>query len=155
MRAREEVRSPPKSTPWVNRAMSRLLRSPLSRLVDRGIVLLTVYGRNTGHPYTFPVQYVQQGEVLWVYVGHGEQKTWWRNLTDDGPVEVLLRKRLRTGRGLALAHDAAPEAVEEGLRRYADRFPGAARRLRIPTVDDETIARAAARTVIVRITLEE
>jgi len=153
MRTDERVRTPPKSPPWLNRTMSRLLLSPLSRLVDRGILLLTVFGRRTGHPYTFPVQYVREGEVLWIYVGDPGEKTWWRNLVPEGRVEVLLRRRLRNGRGLALSHDAAPEAVEEGLRRYVDRFPGTARRLRIPTEDD-AIAPTAAGTIIVRVTLE-
>lgn len=155
MRAREESRTPPKSTPWINRLMSRLLRSPLSCLVDRGILLLKVFGRRTGRPYTFPVQYVQDREVLWVYVGDGESKTWWRNLSEEGPVEVLLHRRLRNGQALALSHDVAPEAVEEGLRRYIERFPGTARHLRIPTGDDQAIARAAAGTIIVRIRPEE
>jgi hypothetical protein len=51
--------------PRLNRAMSRLVRSPFSRLVDRSILLLTMCGRRSGQPYTFPVQYVQRGEVVW------------------------------------------------------------------------------------------
>lgn len=80
----EQVRTPPKTPEWLNRFMSGILRSPFSRLVDRGIMLLTVFGRRTGDPYSFPVQYVEDGDSLWVLSGSGEEKTWWRNLMRGG-----------------------------------------------------------------------
>ena len=140
--------------PLLNRAMSRLVRSRFSRLVDRNILLLTVFGRRTGQPYTFPVQYVQRGEVLWVFVGSSEEKTWWRNLVQEAPVQVLLRGRVRTGRSAAYTYDRRPDVVADGLRRYVRRFPGTAKRLGMPPGDDEAFAHAAARSTVVRIHLE-
>lgn len=150
----EHVKGPPKTPPWLNRFMSRLLRSLFSRIVDRGIMLLTVHGRRTGHAYTFPVQYAKEGETLWVMSGGGEEKTWWRNLVGGGPVEVLLRRRVRTGRGVTFTHREQPEIVEQGLRRYIERFPGMAKRLGLPPGDRAAFARTAEETVIVRIQLE-
>lgn len=140
--------------PWLNRAMSRLVQSPLSRLVDRSILLLTVSGRRTGQPYTFPVQYVQRGDVLWVYVGNSEKKSWWRNLEQEARVQVQLRGQERTGRGVAYSHDRQPDVVADGLRRYVHRFPRTAKRLGIPPGDDEALAQAVARSTIVQIHLE-
>lgn len=140
--------------PWLNRAMHRLLRSPFSRLVDGTIMALTIHGRRTGRPYTFPVQYVQRGDVLWVYVGSSDEKTWWRNLERESQVRVLLRGRMRHGRAIAYTHDRDPSVVEEGLRQWVDRFPGIAMRLGIPPGDDEPFAAAALRTTIVQVRLE-
>jgi hypothetical protein len=142
-----------KRTPELNRVMSRIIRSPLSRLVDRGVMLVTVSGRRSGRPYTLPVQYAQDGDVLWILVGASEQKTWWRNLIGGGRVEVVLRRRVRTGHGRAHTYSEQPEVVEEGLRRYVERFPGTARFLRVR--DEQGFARVAARSVVVRIQLQD
>lgn len=134
-----------------NRAFAVILRSPLSRLVDPAVMLLTVYGRRTGRPYTFPVQYARDGDVLWVYVGDGGKKTWWRNLEPEAPVRMLLRRQVRAGRGLALRPEDQRTAVEEGLRRYAERFPRTTRLMGVRAGDDASLARTAARTTMVRI----
>jgi deazaflavin-dependent oxidoreductase (nitroreductase family) len=144
-----------KRPPLLNRAMSRIIRSPVSWLVDRGVMLVTVYGRRSGKPYTLPVQYVKDGDVVWVLVGNSEQKTWWRNLRDEAPVEVVLRHRVRHGRGRAHTFDQHPETVEEGLRRYRERFRGMARALGIRAGDERSFTRVAARVVLVRILLED
>lgn len=138
-------------TPWVNRILVRLLRSPLSRLVDGGLMLLTVTGRRTGRTFTFPVQYVADGRALWVYAGGGDAKIWWRNLVGGADVEVLLRRRVYPATAIALTQAEAPELVEEGLRRYVDRFPATGRRLGIGSGDRLVFEQTAANTVIVRI----
>jgi deazaflavin-dependent oxidoreductase (nitroreductase family) len=143
------------STPWVNRILVRLLRSPLSGLVDRGLILLTVTGRHTGRSYTFPVQYVEDGRVLWVYAGGSDAKTWWRNLVGGADVEVLLGRRVRSATAIALTQPDAPELVEEGLRRYVARFPTTSRRLGITSGDGSAVEQTAADTVIVRIELND
>jgi deazaflavin-dependent oxidoreductase (nitroreductase family) len=135
--------------------MAWLLRSRLSRLVDRGLMLLTVTGRHSGRAYTLPVQYVRDGPVLWVYVGSEATKTWWRNLTGGGDVEVLLRRQVHAGVARALLPAKDPRAVADGLRRYVDRFPGTAKRLGLPAGDTAALSEAAARSVVVRVTLNE
>jgi deazaflavin-dependent oxidoreductase (nitroreductase family) len=151
-----EVRTPPKPPPAVNRMMVRLLRSPLSRVVDRGILLLTVFGQRTGRPYTFPVQYVEADDrTLWVMSGAGAEKTWWRNLIGGAPVEVLLRRRRHRGRAVAFTYGGHPAIVEAELARYVERFGGMAKRLGITAEDEESLQRAAAATVMVRIKLDD
>lgn len=140
-------------TPWVNRILMRLLRSPLSRLVDGGLMLLTVTGRRTGRTFTFPVQYVEDGRVLWVYAGGSDAKTWWRNLVNGADVEVLLRRRVYPATAIAVTLAEALELVEDGLRRYVDRFPATSRRLGIATGDSLAFEQTGADTVIVRIEL--
>lgn len=135
--------------PWLNRAMGRLVRSRLSRLVDRSILLLTVFGRRTGQPYTFPVQYVQRGQLVWVYVGRRDDKTWWRNLEQEARVQVLLRGQIRHGRGVAYSYDRRPDVVEDGLRQWAHTFPRIAKRLGIAAGEEETLANVAVRSTIV------
>jgi deazaflavin-dependent oxidoreductase (nitroreductase family) len=149
-----ETRPPKVPPPWVNRTMTALLRSPLSRLVDRGIALLTVYGRRTGRAYTFPVQYAEEDGNLWLISGAGAEKTWWRNLVGGARVELLLRRRRRTGHAIAYTHAEHPQTVEEGLRRYVARFPGMARRLGI-TDDADSLAAAAVDNVVVRVDLDD
>lgn len=145
---------PPKRPPLLNRAMRRILRSRLSRLVDRGVMLVTVSGRHTGRPYTLPVQYVEDGDVVWILVGASHHKTWWRNLVDGGRVDLVMRGHLRQGRGQAHTFDQHPAVVKEGLHRYAQRFPFMARGLGVRNGDEDSLARAAARTAVVRIHLD-
>jgi deazaflavin-dependent oxidoreductase (nitroreductase family) len=145
-----------RKTPWVNRVIAGVLRSPLSRLVDRSIMLLTVVGRHSGRRYTFPVQYVEDGPGLWVFTGvDPTAKTWWRNLVGGGDVEIQLRGRARTGRAVAYLTNQHPEVVQEGLSRYVDRFPSTASRLGISASDEGRSSETAERTVIVRIDLDD
>jgi hypothetical protein len=131
--------------------MIRVLRSPFSRLVDRGLMLVTVSGRHSGRPYTLPVQYVQDGRTLWVYAG-GAGKTWWRNLIGGADIFVLLRRRTYVGWATAHTADTGRDIVQEGLRRYVDRFPRLAQRL---SITPDRRDRAISDTVMVRISLDD
>ena len=74
---------------WLNRVMKFVLRSPLHRVVSNQIMLLTFTGRKSGKIYTIPVSYTQQGDTLYMFTNH----IWWKNLTEDVPVTLLLRGR--------------------------------------------------------------
>jgi deazaflavin-dependent oxidoreductase (nitroreductase family) len=145
-------RPPPKVPPSVNATMRWILRSPISRLVDRGIVLLTVTGRRTGRRFSFPVQYVEVGDTLWIMSGAGPEKTWWRNLVGGAPIRVLLRRHPYEGVAEVATYDVDPATVEEGVRRYAARFPRFARKLGID--QPEAFEAHARNSVIVRIDLD-
>ncbi len=138
-----------------DRMTARVLRSPASGLVDRALMLLTVRGRRTGREYTFPVQYAEDGAVLWVLPGHPETKTWWRNLVE--PARVGLRLRGQDLGGTARAFDGARDSliVEAGLRAYLDRFPRAARQLGVcpdgGVIDPRLLHETVAHTVLVRV----
>jgi deazaflavin-dependent oxidoreductase (nitroreductase family) len=155
MGSADGVETPRQPPGWLNGAMVRVLRSPFSRVLDRGIALLTVVGRRTGRRYTFPVQYVQDGQVLWIVSGARDAKTWWRNLVGGARVEVLLRRRLRRARGEAFTPEADPRAVEQGVRMYVRRFPRTAKRLGVSPGDSTALARFAERTSVVRLRLDD
>lgn len=74
-----------------------LLRSPLHRLLDGGLMLLTVTGRRTGRRYTIPVGYQRDGDVLYVLVSKARRKQWWRNFRTPAPLDVEVRGERRRG----------------------------------------------------------
>lgn len=138
-----------------DRITAGVLRSPASGLLDRALLLLTVRGRLTGREYTFPVQYAEDGAVLWVLPGQPATKTWWRNLREPARVGLRLRGRDLQGTARALVGARDPLLVEAGLRVYLQRFPRAARRLGADDghggVDPRRLHRVAADTVLVRV----
>ena len=145
------ARSPAKPPAWLNAIMRGLLRSPLSRLVDRGIMPLSVTGRRTGRRYTFPVQYVQDSRTLWVMSSGSNDKLWWRNLVEGAPVDMVLRRRPLKGHAHAVTYAADPSVVKAGLRRYMDRFPSFAKRFGLADADPAAFDGFARGTVMVRI----
>ena len=147
-RARESINVPP----WVNRTMSWILRSPFRRFVDGSILLLTVTGTHTGRRYTFPVQYIEEGDDLWVMTGHASEKRWWKNLRSPARVEIVLRGRTVPATAVAITRETDPETVDAGVGRYVERFPKMAEKVGLPADDTATTAMTAADTVMVRIT---
>jgi deazaflavin-dependent oxidoreductase (nitroreductase family) len=114
--------------------------------------LLTVTGTRSGRRYSFPVQYIEEGDDLWVMTGHASEKRWWKNLRSPAPVEIVLRGRTVPAMAMAVTREADPETVDAGVRRYVERFPKTAEKVGLPTDDPATAARTAADTVMVRIT---
>jgi hypothetical protein len=111
---------------WLNRlvnpAVRGLLRSPAHRLVSGSLLLLSYRGRRTGTWHTLPVQYAQDGGVLYVLPARPERKAWWRGLREPSRVRVLLR-----GRPLDAVAGVVddPARLDEGVRAYLRRFPRA------------------------------
>jgi hypothetical protein len=103
----------------LNPMVAWLLRSPLHPLVSRGLMLLQVTGRRTGRCYWIPVGYQREGETITVLVSHARRKQWWRNYSEPGPVQVLLRGRTVKGRAQVVPSESASfhEAVERTFRR--------------------------------------
>lgn len=95
-----------------NPIMKWLLRSPLHSVVSGTYMLLTITGRRTGTVYTTPVQYAQQGDVLYAITSAGY--TWWKNLRGGAEVKVLLRGKSLSGQAEA---STAPQMVGALLRR--------------------------------------
>jgi hypothetical protein len=74
-----------------NPVVRAVLGSPLHPLLSRGLALITVTGLRTGRRYTFPVGYRREANRVTIHVGWPQRKHWWRNLTDAGRVEMLIR----------------------------------------------------------------
>ena len=86
----------------INPLVRGLLRSPLHRLASRRVALISYTGRRSGRRFTIPVGYEMAGLQVTISVGSPDRKVWWRSLTGTGgPVELLIRGRLRTGHAVA------------------------------------------------------
>ena len=78
-----------------NPLMKWLLRSPFHFVVSRVYLLMTFNGRKSGVVYVTPVQYSQQGEMLYIITSEGY--TWWKNLLGGADVLVHLRGKTYPG----------------------------------------------------------
>ncbi len=103
-----------------NSIVTAILRSPLHGTMSRSLVLLTYQGRRSGTEHTLPVQYVAEADMLWIWAGNAEAKTWWRNF--ETPATVRLRHRGRDITGKASLVESASERSRL-LRSYMDRYP--------------------------------
>ena len=122
----------------MNPVMKGLLRSPLHRLLDGMLVLLTYTGRKTGRQYTIPIGYFawEEGELM-----SFSSARWWTNLRSNPPVTLLLKgHRVQAIPTVIEEHEAVIDTLEEFIKRLG---PRAARRLPIglprdrePTRDD-------------------
>jgi deazaflavin-dependent oxidoreductase (nitroreductase family) len=138
-----------------NGLISWLLRSPLHGLVSKSILLIEVKGRKSGQAISVPVNYIRDGNTLWVI--SLRRRKWWRNLIGGAAVNVRLAGRDSKGRGRAIT-DAAE--VGDGLQsyfrlasRYAKYFGVKLNAAGEPDAQD--CARAAQERVLVRIDLRE
>ena len=105
-----------------NSFISWVLRSRAHGLLSGGMMLITVTGRKTGRQITTPVQYLPEGDVLWVI--SSRDRTWWRNLR--GGAQVTLRLRGKDVRGRAEVLEEA-QAVEKGFQVYFHLAPKSAK----------------------------
>lgn len=143
---------------WYNPIIGAILRSPLHGLMSGNTVLLSYIGRKSGKTYSLPVNYAEDGDVLWII--SSRDRTWWRNLrsADHTGVPVQLWLRGQERRGLAQALED-PAEVAAGLAVYFSRLPRAAKYLHIPTgpsgqPESTALNQAAQERVTVRIQLQ-
>jgi deazaflavin-dependent oxidoreductase (nitroreductase family) len=119
-----------------NSVVEKILTSPAHRILSGSTVLIRYQGRRTGTEYTTPVQYADAHVGLVVLVGKPETKTWWRNFTDMGQVQVLLKGTWVPMTAHALRGKDEPEAVTPLLRSYAARFPKVTKTLHGDTLEE-------------------
>jgi hypothetical protein len=130
-----------------------VLRSPLHGFLSGGVMLITVTGRKTGGLITLPVQYMRQGDDLWVT--STRQRVWWRNL--HGGADVILCLHGQEVKGFAEVIEDEP-AVAGGFREYFEKAPNSAKYFGVkidgsgkPGAED--IARLSHERVMIRIHL--
>ena len=139
---------------WYNPLVGWLLRSPLHGLIDRNLTLITCTGRKSGRQYTTPVNYLREGNTLWIL--SKRERSWWRNLRGGAPVTLLL------GGVQAPAFGEAMESEQELLPALGDYFaraPQLARYYKLRVAEDgisypEDLARLAESLVLVRAELQ-
>ena len=106
-----------------NTVVETVLESPLHRLLSGKLVLLRYQDTRSGTEHTLAVQYADAHNGLVVAVADPDTKTWWRNFTTMGQVQVLLAGTWVPMTAHALVGNEDPEAVTPLLRSYATRFP--------------------------------
>jgi deazaflavin-dependent oxidoreductase (nitroreductase family) len=143
----------------VNPFIKLILRSPLHGWMSAAVLLITYRGRKSGKEYTLPVQYVQDGNNVYIVPGYAEKKTWWRNLKGGADMQITLKGQTKPGRGILLERDADAEEIAKTLRLYIQCFPPAAKmhNVRIeadgqPNAND--LGKAAKDILMVRVALK-
>ncbi|MFG1795538.1 nitroreductase/quinone reductase family protein [Nocardia sp. NPDC049149] len=109
--------APPTVPGYVNWFVTRLLRSPLHRVMSGNTMLLTVTGRKSGRRYVVVVRYVRVGAVVTCFT----DSKWWINLRGGAPVEMLIGGRTVSGIATAVEDRAL---VVAGLSEFLHVTPG-------------------------------
>jgi deazaflavin-dependent oxidoreductase (nitroreductase family) len=138
-----------------NGLISCLLRSPLHGLVSKSILLIEGKGRKSGKTISVPVNYIRDGNTLWVT--SQRQRKWWRNLIGGARVNIRLAGKDLNGMGRAIIDVAE---VGDGLLSYFRLAPRYAKYFGVKLdaagqPDAQDCARAAQERVLVRIDLGE
>lgn len=103
---------PPTVPPIVNRAMKFVLCSVMHGLISKSILLISFTGRKSGNPYTFPVGYSQEGDLITIFT----HRNWWKNLR--GGRQVTLRLRGQERQGLAVPVTDDKQAIAAALAAH-------------------------------------
>jgi deazaflavin-dependent oxidoreductase (nitroreductase family) len=118
----QDARPPKPVIRLMNMVITAVLRSPLHRLLDRHLVLLTVTGRKTGRSYTFPVGRHEAPDGTFVLSAGG---AWRHNVRGGADVALTVDGRRRSGHAvLEEDPDRAAEAFATILRAAGPRALG-------------------------------
>ena len=133
---------------WV---MSWLLRSPFHGLISGSILLITYNGRRSGTQYSAPLNYVRDGNTLWVT--SVRSRRWWCNFREEWPIKVLLQRVEIEANGFAITE---PEQLNQAFSEFFRLSPTSARFFKVDLEDDgtpnqEDLDRIVAERVLVRI----
>ena len=105
-----------------NALTAAVLCSPLHWIISKDSLLLAIAGSKSGHKFTLPVNYFQDGDVL--YITSLRARTWWRNLRGGAPVTVRLVGRDIDGSSAILENSTD---VLADLKQFIKILPKAAR----------------------------
>jgi len=106
-----------------NSLTSRLLRAGLPMGPNR---LLTVRGRSSGQPRTFPIAVVQVEGRRWIAGAYGDVQ-WTRNLRAAGEAELEARGHMEHVQARELSRDEATLWFRDVFQPYVARLPFAGR----------------------------
>jgi deazaflavin-dependent oxidoreductase (nitroreductase family) len=143
----------------VNPFMKLILRSPLHGWMSAAVLLITYRGRKSGKEYSLPVQYVQDGNHIYIVPGFAEKKTWWRNLKGGADVQVTLKGQTVPGYGILLERDADAKEILKAFGLYIQQIPQSAKIHNVhieangqPNPND--LAKAAEAILMIRVALK-
>ena len=138
--------------------VSLILRSRFHRWMSASVLLITYRGRRSGKEFTLPVQYVQDGHLIYIVPGMPEKKSWWRNFRGKTPVQLTLRGEVLSGNSVLLDPATWKEEIVTGIEVYLRGFPSLAGRYHIRTKpgggwESADLHRAAETAVVIRVEL--
>ena len=133
--------------------MKAVLRSPLHWALSNNTLLIAFVGRKSGCKYCLPVNYVPDGNIL--YITSQRDHAWWRNLRGGAPVIVRLHGRDIPGEGIVIEECGS---VMENLKRFFQVVPKFAKYFSVRLdvngkPDEQDISRVARQRVIVKVCL--
>lgn len=102
----------------INAVMKTLLRSPLHGLMSKDILLIIYTGRKSGLKRETPVRYINVDGVIRCFTTTDTQ--WWRNLSDNSDVELLLAGHKGQFKAVVLR---GPDAVQQKLVHFLALYP--------------------------------
>jgi hypothetical protein len=143
----------------INPLVRLILISPVHRMMSAGLLLFIYKGKKSGKEYQLPVQYAQDGDVIYVVPGEPGQKTWWRNLRGGARVQLILRGQALSGQADLLEGELDESVIAEALGIYFRRFPAAGRMNEVRVGRDgacepDDLQRAARSIMLVRVKLD-
>ena len=126
-----------------------LLRSPLHKIASKNTLLITFTGCKSGRRYTTPVNFVPDGNVI--FITSLRSRSWWRNLRGGAPISVRLKGQDMETYGDVIEDD---ENVTKQLTVYLQKVPQYARYFKVNIDPDgnpnpEDVAQAAKERIIV------
>jgi hypothetical protein len=135
--------------------MSWLLRSPFHGLISGSILLITYNGRRSGKQYSAPLNYVRDGNILWVT--SVRTRKWWRNFKGEWPIRVLLQGKEIQGKGVAITEQ---DAIIDAFHDFFRLSPSSARFFKVKLDDDGVpdqgdLERIIAERVLVKIKIQK
>jgi hypothetical protein len=113
-----------------NGVVQWLLSSRCHRILSGSTAVIRYTGRRSGRTITTPIQYARDGSSIVIGVARPDEKTWWRNFREEGPIDILVAGTWTSMVGRAVDSAASPETAAPLLAAYLARFPKAEGALR-------------------------
>jgi hypothetical protein len=140
----------------VDPLVSMILRSRLHSWMSASVMLITYRGWKSGKEITLPVNYAQDGHMIYIVPGMPERKNWWRNFREKTPVQLTLRGEVLSGNGMLLDPATQLEEIVTGIKVKLDRYPSLAKTYHIHSHsdgswDDADLHREAETLVMIRV----
>jgi len=138
--------------------VSMILRSRLHRWMSASVMLIAYRGRKSGKEFSLPVNYAQDGHMIYIVPGMPERKNWWRNFREKTPVRLTLRGEVLSGNGMLLDPGKQLEEIVTGIKVKLDQFPSLAKPYHIHSNSDGSwdsadMHRVAETLVMIRVEL--
>lgn len=137
-----------------NKFMVWVLRSPFHFLLSKNTIVLRYSGCKTGRKYATPMNYVREGDTL--YVTSLPSRNWWRNLVVNPSANVLIKRKL-------IPVTAETFRDQSSVNKYLEKFftlaPEFAKYFHVQlnpdkTINQDDLTRAASERVVIVLHLE-